>query len=196
MDPRKIIFDHYPQGSPLADMLIEHSVKVRNKALAIARALGDLNPDIDFIAEAAMLHDIGIGQTAARRIGCTGSLPYICHGVAGRELLAPYGLPLHGLVCERHVGAGITMADIQTQQLPLPLRDMVPLSLEETIICYADKFFSKKSGAQEHTHEEILRELAPYGQDKVQRFLLWHGRFNPLTDGQTVRSTLHDSHRH
>ncbi len=177
MDPQTIIFNHYQPGSKLAGLLVQHSAKVRDKALAIANQLGHLNPDLDFIAEAAMLHDIGINQTAANNIGCKGRLPYVCHGIAGRELLEHYGLPRHGLVCERHVGAGITRADIQSQQLPLPMRDMVPVSLEEALICYADKFFSKRNGAQEHTLEEIIGELARLGQEKVQRFMGWHRQF-------------------
>lgn len=177
MDPLKIIFDHYRPGSNLAEMLIRHSEKVRDKALKIAKGLSHIDLDLNFIAEAAMLHDIGINQTAANTIGCSGTLPYVCHGVEGRKRLESYGLPLHGLVCERHVGAGITKADIQTQKLPLPLRDMLPVSMEETIICYADKFFSKKSSAHEHSVEEILSDLAPYGQDKVQRFMKWHQEF-------------------
>lgn len=177
MDPLKIIYAHYTPGSQLAKTLIAHSIKVRDKALEIAGRLGDLNPDSAFIAEASMLHDIGIGQTTAKKIGCKGDLPYICHGVAGRNLLEQLGLPLHALVCERHVGVGITKADILAQQLPLPMRDMLPVSLEETIICYADKFFSKKNGAQEHRIEDIVSDLAPYGNDKVERFMRWHGQF-------------------
>ncbi|MEZ4602993.1 MAG: hypothetical protein R2861_06175 [Desulfobacterales bacterium] len=38
----------------------------------------------------------------------------------------------------------MSVDEIQTHHLPLPLRSMVPVTLEEEIICYADKFFSKK----------------------------------------------------
>lgn len=177
MDPLTILYAHYAPGSPLTKTLIDHSIQVRDKALEIAARLSDRHPDSAFIAEAAMLHDIGIGQTAARKIGCKGDLPYVCHGVAGRNLLDQIGLPLHALVCERHVGVGITKADIKAQQLPLPMRDMRPVSLEETIICYADKFFSKKAGGEAHSIEAILSDLASYGDDKVERFLRWHEQF-------------------
>lgn len=178
MNPRDIIWDHYRPNSKLAGILLEHSERVTDKALKIAQQVAHLNPDLEFIAEAAMLHDIGIAQTEAAQIGCRGPLPYVCHGIAGRELLEPYHLPQHGLVCERHVGVGITVADIETQQLPMPMRDMVPVSLEETIICYADKFFSKKIGAREHPFHIILEDLGRYGQDKIQRFLQWHRQFS------------------
>jgi uncharacterized protein len=88
-----------------------------------------------------MLHDIGILHTKSPGLGCHGKYPYICHGFLGRELLDRIGLPEYGLISERHVGVGISSDDIRTFTLPLPERDMVPVSIEEQIICYADKFF-------------------------------------------------------
>jgi len=38
---------------------------------------------------------------------------------------------------------GLTVEDIDNKGFPLPRRDMRPLSLEERIICFADKFYSK-----------------------------------------------------
>ena len=93
--------------------------------------------------EAAMLHDIGIFLTHAPSLGCNGPHPYLKHGHLGCKLLEKEGLPKHALVCERHVGVGITRKDVLDHKLPLPAKDMLPLSLEEKIICYADKFFSK-----------------------------------------------------
>ena len=47
------------------------------------------------------------------------------------------------LVSERHTGAGITLENIVANNLPLPKREMVPVTIEEIIICFADKFHSK-----------------------------------------------------
>ena len=177
IDPEAILYRYYDKGSPLAETLLRHSRQVRDKALATARRVPHLHPDTEFIAAAAMLHDIGIYQTAAPRIGCRGTLPYVAHGVVGRQLLEQCGLPVHALVCERHVGAGITRLDIDNQGLPLPCRDMCPISIEETIICYADKFFSKSNGGTAHPVEAIVSELARYGPDKAERFMSWHRLF-------------------
>jgi uncharacterized protein len=61
--------------------------------------------------------------------------------------------------------------------LPLPERDMLPVSIEEQLICYADKFFSKNGKGQkqngEKSIEHIVQSLQPYGQDKVERFQRW-----------------------
>jgi uncharacterized protein len=89
--------------------------------------------------------------------------------------LEKIGLSAHGLVCERHVGIGMTQEDIRQQGLPLPARDMLPVSIEEQIICYADKFFSKngRDTDREKSLDEIVVSLKRYGHDKVRRFQAW-----------------------
>ncbi|MEJ2038745.1 MAG: HD domain-containing protein [Desulfosarcinaceae bacterium] len=172
------IFDrYYRPGSDLAKMMRVHGCRVRDKALAAAEAVAHQNPDLDFIAEAALLHDIGIFKTNAPGIGCHGSEPYVRHGVIGRRILENLGLARHALVCERHVGVGLTASDIRSQRLPLPLRDMVPVSIEEILICYADKFFSKSGQGRELPLKAIVDELNRFGQDKARLFLAWHERF-------------------
>jgi uncharacterized protein len=182
MKPVDILREFYNPSSGTFKMLLFHGRAVAAKALAIANSLPDLSLDTKFINEAALLHDIGIFLTHTPALGCTGIHPYVCHGYLGRELLEKKGCFRHALVCERHVGVGISPADIRDEHLPLPLRDMRPVSLEEEIICYADKFFSKSetSNGKEKPIADILAGLAPYGRDKVDRFLSWRDRFgNP-----------------
>jgi uncharacterized protein len=109
-------------------------------------------------------------------------LSYICHGFLGRELLEKEGLPKHALVCERHVGVGISIKDIKNQKLPFPKRNMVPVSIEEEIICFADKLFSKKEGrlSKEKNINKIKKELLIFGKDKEERFNTWLKKFNYL----------------
>jgi uncharacterized protein len=109
MDPVKIIKKYYNPDSRAYHFLIEHSRMVTKKALTIAEGLRHLNPDPCFIQEAAMLHDIGIFMTYEPRIGCYGDKTYICHGYLGREILEKEGFPRHSLVCERHVGVGLSV---------------------------------------------------------------------------------------
>lgn len=175
MDAEAILKFHYLPSSRAGRILREHGRLVARKALAAARAVSHLAPDREFIRQAALLHDIGIRFTRAPRLGCAGAYPYICHGYLGRELLEKEGYPRHGLVCERHVGVGISRQDILGQGLPLPLRDMLPVTIEEQIICYADKFFSKNGDVapREKSLAEITQSLARYGNDKAERFLRW-----------------------
>ncbi|MBU1169207.1 MAG: HDIG domain-containing protein [Proteobacteria bacterium] len=174
-----IIRTVYKPDSQAFRIIMEHSRCVADKALGAARNLAHLGPDLVFIEEAALLHDIGIIRTHAPKIGCHGNLPYVFHGVQGREILEGIGLPGHGLVAERHTVAGITKETILSKGLGLPARDMIPISLEEEIICYADKFFSKTPGklTNEKTMEEILDQLSRYGEDQVRTFKQWHERF-------------------
>jgi uncharacterized protein len=175
MDPVALIARHYKGNSKACRILLSHSEKVANKALAAAERVPGLEPDLEFIRQAALLHDIGILFTATPQLGCYGNHPYVCHGVLGRALLEAEGLERHALVCERHIGAGISLRDIQRQHLPLPIRDMRPVTIEEQIICYADKFFSKNGvdAHKEKTVSEILQKLAIYGNEKVERFEQW-----------------------
>ncbi|MEW6447109.1 MAG: HD domain-containing protein [Bacillota bacterium] len=175
MDPLAIIEKYYDPGSELHDILVAHSRMVADKALQVARAVKRLNPDLKFIEEAAMLHDIGIFRVNFPEIGCQGASPYICHGILGREILEQEGLLRHALVCERHIGTGITQADVEKRNLPLPKRDMVPVSIEEQIICFADKFFSKDKDSlfTEKSIDQIKAGLAALGAGNVRKFEEW-----------------------
>lgn len=175
MDPLDVIEKYYDPESKAYHFLVHHSRLVAKKAFEIAERARDLNPDVKFIEEAAMLHDIGIFYTNAPKIGCYGYKDYICHGYLGRELLEKEGLPRHALVCERHVGVGITAEEITSNNLPLPKRDMLPLTIEEKIICLADKFYSKSEHDLMHEKplEMVRRIVNSYGEGKLSIFDEW-----------------------
>lgn len=168
-----IIDKYYPEGSELRHILLVHSRAVADKALEIARRHPELNLDTRFLEEAALVHDIGIFLTDAPGIHCLGIHPYICHGYLGADLMRREGFPRHALVCERHTGAGLSLEDIQSQQLPIPLRDMRPVSMEEQVICFADKFYSKSKLDKEKSVEKVLKSLSKYGEAGVERFKYW-----------------------
>jgi len=168
---------------PARCFLYTHSVMVKDFCLEIMQrphiAKRHHNADIQFITEAAMLHDIGIIYTDAHRIGCSGSAPYIRHGVLGRKILEEYGLRRHALVCERHVGSGLSKKIIIERDMPLPHRDMSPRSFSEKLICYADCFFSKTKNAagKKKSLEKVISGFSKYGQESVSAFLALHQYF-------------------
>jgi uncharacterized protein len=177
MNPLAILAKYYDTDSKLYAILLRHSQAVTRKAVTIARLHPELKADEEFIAEAAMLHDIGIFLTDAPAIECHGSRQYIEHGYLGADIVRKEGYPRHALVCERHTGTGLSETDIEKKNLPLPHRDMCPVSIEEQIICYADKFFSKSKDDKELTIEKVRQSLARYGEDVVARFDYWNDSF-------------------
>lgn len=162
-------------------IVYEHSRHVADLALEIAGRMGVGEDDRTFIEEAALLHDIGVCRVNAPELGLYGKNPYIMHGVLGRAILEREGYPLHGLVCERHTGVGLTCDDIVRQGLPLPHRDMCPRTLSEQIICFADLFYSKKPGRldRRRTAAQARKKLVPFGPEKVAVFDAWLVKFSP-----------------
>jgi len=174
MDPIGLITKYYKPKSKVFEILYGHSRAVTDKALRIAIKHGELNPDIKFIEEAAMLHDIGIFKTNAANLLCFGDYPYLAHGYLGCELLTGLGFPEHGLVCERHTGVGISKEEIIEKNLPLPHRDLIPVSVEEQIIAFADKFYSKSTDLfKEKTLREVRKSISVFGKSNITRFEEW-----------------------
>ena len=163
----------YYAGSPEAmRILIGHSAMVAAKALRTAERAG-LMIDLPFTYEAAMLHDIGVVRCDAPGIGCYGSEPYIRHGMLGAEILRAEGLPRHALVAERHTGTGLTEVMIRERRLPLPERDFIPISPEEKLICFADKFYSKTHVYEEKTISQARAAVARHGGGGAEIFDEW-----------------------
>ena len=178
MDEKKaieIIDSFYPEDDELKRTLLKHSRQVKDKTLELAGKT-DIPMNFELLAAGAMLHDIGIRACHAPGIFCRGELHYLRHGMAGAEMLREYGkthnvdLEAFALICERHTGSGLTAADIAAQQLPLPLRDFLPLSAEEKLVCLADKFFSKSGDMEEKKFEAVRRSMAKFGTESLERF--------------------------
>lgn len=107
------------------------------------------------VETAAVLHDIGRSKTHRLE-----------HGLMGGEIVGGRGLPedLRRAV-ERHVGAGIGKEE--AAGLGLDKRDLVPETIEEKIVCYADKLVD---GTEEVPFDETLA----YFEDKF-------GKEHPIT---------------
>ena len=177
MNYQAVIDKYYPEDDELRHILITHSQSVARRALQIVSSHPELHLDAQFVEEAAMLHDIGIYLTDAPGIMCFGSQPYICHGRLGAELMRREGFERHARVCERHTGAGITCQQIESQNLPLPHQDFLPETMEEKVICYADKFYSKSKPDHVRTVLETAQSLEKFGHAGVVKFLEWAKQF-------------------
>lgn len=163
MDYLSIIDKYYPADDELRRILMIHSRQVADRCLAIVAKHKELPVDVQFMEEAAMLHDIGIYRCDAPSIHCHGTEPYLRHGPIGGEILRAEGFPRHARVAERHTGTGLPGYE--------------PETLEEQIICYADKFYSKSRLDRVLTVAETAQSLEKFGHEGVLKFLAWAERF-------------------
>lgn len=163
MDYQAIIDKYYPEDDDLRRLLIKHSRQVADRCIRIATAHPELGFDREFVYEAAMLHDIGIRWCDAPGIHCHGTEPYLRHGQIGAALLRREGWERHARVAERHTGTG--------------LPGFEPELLEEQVVCYADKFYSKSHPDHERTVLEAAQSLEKFGRPGVEKFLGWAKRF-------------------
>jgi uncharacterized protein len=149
------------------NIVARHSLEVLAKAVDIIAKKGLCGEvDLDLVISGALLHDIGTLPFLEAR-----DMPgYIRHGVMGAEILDGEGLVREALIAKRHTGSGLTKEEIVENGWDLPHEDLLPLTLEEKLICYADKFSSKKPGKVD-TLQTIIREFESYGPEPLRRFM-------------------------
>ncbi|MEQ9424422.1 MAG: HD domain-containing protein [Cyclobacteriaceae bacterium] len=181
VDYFSIIHKYIPPSSPVYQYYITHVTLVTAKALNIARQLEFSSSQMQFIEEAAMLHDIGIIRVNAPEIHCRGSLPYVMHIKEGKKILESEGLPHHARVAENHFGVGgITKQEIEDSGLKLPAENIICHEIEDKLISYADLFYSKnpKKIFHEIRLPDLRNKVKAYGQRQQQIFELWHKEFS------------------
>ena len=130
-----------------------HSVKVADKALEIANKITKAKVDMNLIEIGAILHDIGRIETHGFNHALTGGK--ILRQRAFSEKLAR--------ICETHILGGLDKED--AKEFSLPEKDYLPITLEEKIICLADKLIA---GTKEVSVEERFnRWFSKYGRSSI-----------------------------
>ena len=202
MDYLALLHRYYPEDNALRRMLLHHSRQVCARALKIVERHPELGANRNLVEAGAMLHDIGIFLTDAPGIHCHGTAHYILHGSLGAQLLRNEAEQLKkekqqaeqskeeqlqaiqlqeelhfyealARICERHTGTGLTRQTIIERGLPDPHQDLLPETIEEQIICYADKFYSKSHLERERTIPQTLQSLEKFGDEGVEKFRHW-----------------------
>lgn len=171
MTALQIIDFFYADEADLRHLLLHHSLQVRDRALLVADCHPEFAVDRGLLERGALLHDIGIGLCDAPSIHCHGSRPYIEHGPLGARMLRELGdaeLEPVARICERHTGTG--------------LPGFEPETLEEQIVCYADKFYSKSHPERTRTPEQTAESLRRFGEHCAARFWEWHALFKVPSD--------------
>jgi uncharacterized protein len=138
--------------------VIRHAEKVSELAREIAEACkkNGSNVDLELVEVGGLLHDIGRGRTHS-----------VHHSVVGAEVARSLGLPEPVVsIIKRHVGGGITARE--AKKLGWPKDVYVPQTLEEKIVCYADKLIEGSRRVPiEKTIDQLSQELPPAAIERI-----------------------------
>ncbi|RLG97948.1 TIGR00295 family protein [Candidatus Bathyarchaeota archaeon] len=127
--------------------VINHCRAVSELAVELARKLNDkgFKIDLELVKVGALLHDIGRSKTHT-----------VDHVIVGSKIAKSLGLPKSLIsIIERHAGGGITSKE--ARELGWPEGVYTPQTLEEKIVCYADKLIG---GTKRIPLEKTLKDLA------------------------------------
>jgi len=133
ISPQKVLLLHeYTKSSP---DIVFHCIQVARKALILGNRIQkqsnvEINTDLVYLG--GLLHDIGRAKTHD-----------IDHGIEGAKVIRKF---LHNerlaKIAMRHIGGGISKHE--AKKLGLPVKNYIPKTTEEKLVCYADKLFQYK----------------------------------------------------
>jgi uncharacterized protein (TIGR00295 family) len=143
--------------------VISHCTAVRDIALRMAKKT---NADLKLVEAGALLHDIGRSKTHG-----------IKHAVEGARIAKKLGLPTEIInIIERHIGAGLS-AD-EAKKLDLPVKDYIPETLEEKIVCHADNLIDNNK--KKPIEYEVERALNEGHNEYARRLVILHKELSKL----------------
>jgi len=130
-----------------------HSIVVADIALEIANKIKKATLNKDLVEIGALLHDIGRSKTHGFK-----------HALIGGKILRERGFPEElARICERHILGGLDKED--SREFGLPEKDYIPLTLEEKIVCLADKHTAGTNKVS--IGERFERWFGKYGKSKI-----------------------------
>ena len=113
------VIDHC---TAVADLAVETAEKLKSKGLKV---------NVELVEAGALLHDLGRSRCHS-----------VDHAVVGAQIAQSIGLPEPVIrIIKRHVGAGITAKEAKA--LGWPKDTYTPQTIEEKVVCYADKRIDK-----------------------------------------------------
>lgn len=125
-----------------------------------------INIDLNLLTKGIYLHDIGVYSCYDEDVNPDKNLPaYIMHGFIGHQIIKKEGFPEN--VCRfasTHTATGLTKEDIKREKLDVKLKDYIPVTLEEEILCFADKFHTKYPSF--NTFQEQIKRLEKFDPNR------------------------------
>lgn len=150
--------------------LIAHLKEVAQLSLAIGKGIAANGHDVDLsvVVAGAGLHDVGYLQASGIR-----------HALAGARMVRELGYPESvALIVERHMVGGITAEMIRRASLDLPVRNFVPLSLEEKIVAMADQLVHRRAISNQFLvecpdlNEQVARRILALYEELLPHLLM------------------------
>jgi uncharacterized protein len=142
--------------------VIRHVEEVAELACEIAVASKErgYKVDVKLVEIGALLHDIGRGRTHT-----------VHHAIVGAEIARSLGLPEPVVsIIKKHVGGGIVAKE--AKKLGWPKDVYVPQTIEEKIVCYADKLVEGSHRIPINKTVERFKQELP--QSAVERIWKLH----------------------
>ncbi|MFC1801711.1 HD domain-containing protein [Nanoarchaeota archaeon] len=168
----------YAPNNSIFQRVYQHCKTVQKAALAIAQEIqkNGKKVDLELIKIGSLLHDIGRFQVPPKHEKS------LQHGMLGGKILRKEGLIKLARICERHIGAGITKEEIIKFKLPLPKKDLLPKSIEEKIVNYADDLvFSDRIATLSEVVKKYKKEVP--SPKALKRMIDLHNEIEKLRGG-------------
>ena len=170
INPIQLLDKYYKDYAKLKEVLLAHGKSIYEMSKEISSLHPEYHINLPFMYEASYLHDIGIYKTNVNKIGCFGTEVYLMHGIIGGEIMRKEGYLDLAHACERHTGSGLDSNDLKKIGYEPPeKRIYIPQTIEEKLLCYCDKFFSKSDVTIKFTKQDILTKRSKYGDNVLQR---------------------------
>ena len=142
--------------------------------------------DEHLVVIGGLLHDIGT-YFLLKQDGSDGEPlkfdgpHYVQHGLKGYEYLLNEGVNESiAQFARNHTGVGLTRETVESQGLPLPPADYVPMNLEQEVVMVADKYNSKSIPPKFLTAEAYTRKAARFGESNKREWLRLLERYGVL----------------
>lgn len=143
-----IKYSHGKYKDKFKEIVWTHSLIISEIAIQICNSLETkygIRSNLELAQIGSLVHDIGVYQCYDDEMYPDKNAPmYISHGLLGEKILRGEGYSIEiARFASCHTGTGLTIEDIEKDNLPYPKKDFIAITLEEEIVMYADKFHSK-----------------------------------------------------
>lgn len=157
----------YPEV--FVDLVWNHSQIVKEIALELVTNLQSrtvIKADHQLIVIGSLIHDIGAYQCFDEDFNPDKKNPsYFYHGWVGERILKNLSFPADiTRFTITHTSTGITKEDIKRENLNLDFQDYVPITIEEEIVNYADKFHTKSP--EFVTYDQAVTKLVRFDESR------------------------------